>query len=53
MISLIFFDLFLFKEVNGGKKRKGECSRYVEFEKEVVFRILEVENVLCFDFLIL
>lgn len=52
MISILFFDLFFYKEDNGGKKRKGECSRYVEFEKDV-FRILEVENVLCFDFLIL
>ncbi|KAJ4867438.1 hypothetical protein Rs2_51019 [Raphanus sativus] len=39
----------------GGKKRKGEGSRHVGFEKEVVFStpscVKEVENASCFDLL--
>ncbi|CAN7135751.1 unnamed protein product [Brassica rapa subsp. narinosa] len=51
VISSTPFDSLLFKEANGGKKRKGERSRHVEFEKEVVFRTPEVENASCFDLL--
>ncbi|XP_009139608.1 uncharacterized protein LOC103863615 [Brassica rapa] len=50
VISTSPFDSLLYKEANGGKKRKGERSRHVEFEKDV-FRTPEVENASCFDLL--
>ena len=50
VISTSPFDSLLYKEDNGGKKRKGERSRHVEFEKDV-FRTPEVENASCFDLL--
>ncbi|CDY68842.1 BnaAnng28530D [Brassica napus] len=55
VISTTPFDSLPFNEANGGecggKKRKGERSRHVEFEKEVVFRTPEAENASCFDLL--
>ncbi|XP_013631873.1 PREDICTED: uncharacterized protein LOC106337325 [Brassica oleracea var. oleracea] len=54
VISTTPFDSLLYKEADGeslGKKRKGERSRHVDFEKEVVFSTPEVENASCFDLL--